>query len=160
MRLPLLICALTLAAAGFAAAQSEEFPLYAAVAAGQAGPPVPAINLALVRGDVEVAADTTDATGFAELPAGAVGEYGVALQDPVPVEAFLLVIASGREWSAQLGPGRGPRPAVEFPAAEGELVQVWLVALDQDYVPGEEGEPVDRAPPPVEDTHNSAAGAE
>lgn len=142
--------------AGFAAAQSEEFPLYAAVVEGGFGAPIPAINLALVQNGAELAADTTDATGFAEFPAGETGEHSIILQDPAPVDALLLVVAARQEWSAELGPGRGDGPVIEFPAEAGELVQLWLVALDENYRPAEPGEPVDRAPPPLEHTHGDA----
>lgn len=146
--------------AGFAAAQSEEFPQYAAIVEGGFGAPIPAINMALVRDGVEVAADTTDATGFAELPAAEMGEYSILLQDPVPADALILVIAARQEWSAELGPGRGDGPAIQFPAEQGDLVQLWLVAMDENYAPAEPGEPVDRAPPPLEHTHGDDSGAE
>lgn len=141
--------------AGFAAAQSEEFPLYAAVVEGGAGAPVPSVNVVLVQDGVELAADTTDAAGFAEFPAGAAGEHSVVLQDPAPVDALLLVIAGRQEWSAEVGPGRGAG-LVEFPAEAGELVQLWLIAFDDNYEPARPGEPAERAPPPLEHTHHDA----
>ncbi len=142
-------------AAGPAAAQADEFPLYSAIVEDQAAPPIPAINLALETNGMEVAADTTDELGYAELPAGELGEYGVSLQDPVPTAAFLLVVASGQEWGVELNPGRGAGPLVEFPAEAGEIVKVWLVALDENYTPKEQGEPVEltRGAPPIEATH-------
>lgn len=150
-----LVFALALALPGAAAAQSEEFPLFTGIVEGGMGAPVPSVNLVLVQGGMELAADTTDAAGFAEFPAGEAGEHSVVLQDPAPVDAMLLVIAGRKEWSAEIGPGFEV-DRVEVAAEAGETVQAWLIAYDEDYQPAKPGEPVDRAAPPIEETHNAA----
>lgn len=154
MRMLLVACALALPA-GLTAAQSEGFPLRAELIEGDAGVPVPAINVVIVQDGAELSADTTDAAGFAEFPAGEAGEHTVNLQDPAPVDAVLLVVAARQEWSSEVKAG-DEGPAILFPAEAGEMVQLWLVTRDQDYVPAEPGEPVEALPPPVENTHAEA----
>lgn len=153
-----LLFAFALILPGFAAAQSGEFPLYAEIVEGGLGAPVPSVNIVLVQNGVELAADTTDAAGFAEFPAGETGEHSVVLQDPAPVEALLLVIAGRQEWSAEVGPELDAN-LVEIAAEAGEIVQLWLIAFDENYQPAEPGEPADPAPPPAENTHNEADAA-
>lgn len=102
--------------------------------------PMPDINLALVYDGREVAADTTDEMGFAEFPAAGLGDHGVTLQEPVPVNAALSVLVGEEEFSVLLSKGLGPQPAIEIPVEHvDDIVMVRLEAMDPDWRPVEQG---------------------
>lgn len=89
--------------------------------------PVPRINIALERDGRAVAATTTLEDGGATLQAPRDGEYGLAMQSPLPTEVRLTATVAGEVWSVDLPAGDASRDAaLSFPAAAGDVIELCL----------------------------------
>jgi hypothetical protein len=89
--------------------------------------PVPRINIALERDGRAVAATTTLDDGGATLQAPRDGEYGLAMQSPLPTEVRLTATVAGEVWSVDLPAGEASRDAaLAFPASAGDVIELCL----------------------------------